>query len=137
MSKCINCGLEFIPDTLTEIWNNSFCTDRCRTTFEKVPDTEFDRQFNEAKAKAEASIPHPLLNPDSTHYQMCDGVEAITRMEQMYSTKELMIWAKITAMKYRLRIGNKDEIARENTKIKGYEAYYKYLKNKWGARFEK
>ena len=59
---------------------------------------------------------------------MVDGVEAIERMEQMYSVQDLMAWAKISAMKYRLRIGNKDEIARENIKIKGFEAYYKYLK---------
>lgn len=70
---------------------------------------------------------HPLLNPDSPHYKMVDGVEAIERMEQMYSTEELMIWANITIMKYRLRIGKKDDVEKEITKIKGYEAYYKYL----------
>lgn len=73
------------------------------------------------------TVTHPLLNPDSKHYQMVDGVEAITRLEEMYSPKELATWAKITAMKYRLRVGNKDEVVKEVVKIKGYEAYYKYL----------
>lgn len=44
---------------------------------------------------------HPLLNPDSKHYSILDGVEAIERLEQMYTTDELAIWANITAMKYR------------------------------------
>ena len=70
---------------------------------------------------------HPLINPYSKHYLMADGVEAIERMEQMYSRVELAIWAKITAMKYRLRIGHKNPCHEETTKIKGYEAYYKYL----------
>lgn len=70
---------------------------------------------------------HPLLNPDSPHYSMVDGVESIERMEQMYSKAELATWANITAMKYRLRIGKKDEVRKEATKIANYEAYYKYL----------
>lgn len=73
---------------------------------------------------------HPLLNPESSHYSMIDGIEAIERMEQMYSIDELMIWAKMTAMKYRLRIGNKDDVQKEAKKIATYEAYYTYLELK-------
>jgi hypothetical protein len=70
---------------------------------------------------------HPLINPDSPHYSMVDGVEAIERIEQMYSKEDIMAWCKISAMKYRLRIGNKDDVLKEATKIKGFEAYYRYL----------
>ena len=77
---------------------------------------------------------HPLKNPDSKHYQMVDGVEAIERLEQMYSKEELMIWAKISAMKYRLRIANKDAVEKEAVKIKGFEAYYTYLKESIDAQ---
>ena len=73
---------------------------------------------------------HPLLNEDSKHYSMVDGVESIERMEQMYTIPELMAWAKLTAMKYRLRIGNKDAAEQEVKKIQTYEAYYEYLKGK-------
>jgi len=73
---------------------------------------------------------HPLLNPSSPHYSMVDGVEAIERMEQMYGTLELMHWAKITAMKYRLRIGKKDSVEGDAKKIATYEAYYEYLGSK-------
>ena len=69
---------------------------------------------------------HPLLNPESTHYSIT-GNEAIELMESMYSIEELMSWAKITAMKYRLRIGKKDDPSKELIKIKGYEDYYDYL----------
>lgn len=71
---------------------------------------------------------HPLLNPDSKHYSMIDGVEAIERLEQMYTADELAIWADITAMKYRLRIGKKDDALKELKKIDTFEAYYAYLK---------
>lgn len=77
---------------------------------------------------------HPLLNPASQHYSMVDGVEAIERMEQMYSNEELLHWANISAMKYRLRIGNKDDVSKEVAKIKSYEAYYEYLAVKLGQK---
>ena len=70
---------------------------------------------------------HPLKNPESKHYEMVDGIEAVDRLEQMYSREDLMAWAKITAMKYRLRIGHKDDVSKEATKIQTFEAYYKHL----------
>ena len=73
---------------------------------------------------------HPLLNELSTHYDMVDGVEAIQRLEEMYTPTELMAWAKISAMKYRLRIGHKDDVVKEVEKVKTFEAYYKYLNGK-------
>lgn len=59
--------------------------------------------------RGKITMTHPLLNDDSKHYSMADGVEAIARLEKMYTQDELKIWAKVTAMKYRLRIGKKDE----------------------------
>lgn len=73
---------------------------------------------------------HPLLNPESTHYKMLGGVEAIEHMEAVYTTEELMAWAKLTAMKYRLRIGDKDSPEKEIKKIKTFEAYYRYLEER-------
>lgn len=72
---------------------------------------------------------HPLLNDESKHYEMIGGVEAIEEMEKMFTREELMAWAKLTAMKYRLRIGKKDAPEKEIKKIKTYEAYYKYLES--------
>lgn len=73
---------------------------------------------------------HPLLNDESKHYEMVGGVQAIELMEAMFTREELMAWAKLTAMKYRLRIGDKDHPEKEMKKIKTYEAYYKYLEQK-------
>ena len=58
---------------------------------------------------------------------MVDEVNAIVRLEQMYAREELATWAKISAMKYRLRIGHKDEVQKEVKKILTFENYYKYL----------
>ena len=95
----------------------------------KEPTAE-DKAFEIIERKQCADQAHPLLNPESKHYSMIDGVEAICRMEDMYPKHELMVWAKITAMKYRLRIGNKDDVLKEAKKIETYEAYYKYLEGK-------
>jgi hypothetical protein len=78
---------------------------------------------------------HPLINPESKHYSMFDGTEAIARMEQLFTTEELMIWAKITSFKYRLRIGKKEQVDSQSDvkKILTYENYYKYLENKQNA----
>lgn len=77
-----------------------------------------------------SKLKHPLINPNSAHYQHPDGTETIEYLEKMFTIEELMIWSKITAMKYRFRIGNKDNVEDEITKIRGYEVYYRYLKEK-------
>jgi len=92
--------------------------------------TEEDKAFEAIEKKQLADMKHPLLNSDSQHYLMIDDIEAITRMEQMYSIEDLMSWAKLTAMKYRLRIANKDDVVKEAKKIKTYEKYYEYLQGK-------
>ena len=70
---------------------------------------------------------HPLKNEESTHYQMVDGVESIDLFEMMYTKEELMTWSKITAMKYRMRLGKKDDNAKDIKKMQTYENYYRYL----------
>ena len=70
---------------------------------------------------------HPLINEDSPHYTMPGGQEAIELLEAMFEPDEMMAWAKITAMKYRLRIGKKDDPSKEIEKIRTFEAYYEHL----------
>ena len=73
------------------------------------------------------TLDHPLFNKDSRHYAMIDGVESVELMEKIYTIEELMAWAKITSMKYRLRVGNKDDVIKETKKIETYDNYYRYL----------
>jgi len=80
--------------------------------------------------KENSKSTHPLLNPKSKHYDQPDGREGIELLEQMFTTEQLKSWALITAMKYRLRIGRKDDGEKELLKIKTYEDYYKYLNKK-------
>ena len=82
--------------------------------------------FNESDLKVEEPT-HPLLNEDSKHYEMIGGVQAIEYLESMFTKEELKAWAKVTAMKYRLRIGKKDDPSKEIKKIKTFEEYYLYL----------
>ena len=73
---------------------------------------------------------HPLLNPESKHYNMFDGKEAIEILESIMTTVELKAWCRGNIYKYRLRLGNKDDVSKEIKKIQTYEAYYEYLENK-------
>ena len=70
---------------------------------------------------------HPLINENSRHYQMPDGSDSIEQMELLFTREQLMSWALITSYKYRLRIGKKDDAAKEVEKINIYEKYYRYL----------
>jgi len=128
---CKHCKAETLGGSVVE--SDDYCKNwkcpACNCWNKLIPTAE-DKAFEIIERKQEANQIHPLLNPDSKHYSMVDDVEAIVRMEQMYDTEELMVWAKITAMKYRLRIGNKDDVLKEAKKLLGYEAYYTYLKNK-------
>jgi len=75
---------------------------------------------------------HPLLNPDSKHYELWTGCEAVEMMERMFNTDELIAWCKCTIMKYRLRVGKKDSIESDTKKIKTYEDYLEFLQAKQG-----
>ncbi len=86
----------------------------------------------EESIQSDENIPpqqtHPLVNPDSNHYRMVGGVEAITLMEQLFTLDELMAWAKLTSYKYRFRLGKKDSDIRDIEKMKTYEDYYAMLR---------
>jgi len=75
-------------------------------------------------------VAHPLLNPESKHYNMFDGKEAIEILEAIMTTTELMAWCRGNIYKYRLRLGSKDDVFKEVKKIQTYEAYYKFLEAK-------
>jgi hypothetical protein len=90
-------------------------------------------QHNIAYEKAiSIAIKHPLINDESPHYEMLGGVQSIVLIEAMFTTDELMAWAKITAMKYRMRIGKKvgNHAEQEVNKIMTFENYYTYLEQK-------
>ena len=84
---------------------------------------------------------NPLIaaSANNPHYLMYDDMLAIERLEQMYTKYELMMWAKITASKYMLRIGSKIEgdtvadfdrsVLKDVRKKITYEQYYTYLKD--------
>ena len=86
--------------------------------------------YNNADLMKRGPNKHPLINPDSAHYQMFDGTETIESMEKLMSTEELMGFARGCAYKYRLRIGSKKQVdaTSDLAKIATYEAYYRYLK---------
>ena len=70
---------------------------------------------------------HPLKNPDSSHYDLWDGMDAITVLEGCLTTDELIGWCKGNILKYRLRIGRKGDLNGTIKKIETYENYLAYL----------
>ena len=84
------------------------------------------------KVEARDKLPHPLKNPDSTHYEMFDGLESIDILEKIMTTTELKAWARGSIYKYLFRMGKKktDTSVSDMKKIQTYENYYRYLENK-------
>ena len=73
---------------------------------------------------------HPLKNPESTHYDIWRGLEAIEIVESVLSHEELVGWAKGNILKYRLRVskkGDEKDWISDLKKIKTYEKYLAYL----------
>lgn len=70
---------------------------------------------------------HPLKNPDSKHYELWDGYESIEALEAIMTKEELIGWCKGNILKYRMRIGKKDDPRAEVRKIITYEKYLKHL----------
>ncbi len=137
MMKCSSCGKSNIA--VGVISGMRTCID-CEYTWLKEDSVPFALRPMIEPYKApdmnEVDV-HPLINKDSRHYQMVDGVESIKLMEDMFTTEELMAWSKITSYKYRFRISSKehngsieDGIKSDAKKILSYEAYYRYLESK-------
>lgn len=71
---------------------------------------------------------HPLLNPDSAHYQ--DGKKvAIEEMERELSVREMIGYCKGNIFKYAFRKELKGALEADEKKIATYEAYLKLLKD--------
>ena len=97
-----------------------------------VEEDLFEERFKEQKDKLDNSMVHPLLNPNSSHYCMFDGLQAIEILEQLMTPQELMAWCRGNIYKYRLRVGNKDsDGVSDLAKIETYENYYNYLKDRF------
>ena len=76
---------------------------------------------------------HPLINPDSPHYspepEQKDKKTAIEDFEERYTVQQLHSWAMITEDKYKSRLGRKDDIDKELTKMKTYKDYKNMLQD--------
>ena len=96
----------------------------------KIVDAGKMRSFNiqkvNCKEKLESSK-HPLKNEASKHYELWKDLEVIELIEKVLTKEELIGACKFNILKYRLRVGNKDETGKELQKIKDYENYLKFL----------
>lgn len=66
-------------------------------------------------------------NPASTHYEIYPGVEAIDVIKTMLTPEEYRGFLKGNILKYQLRLGKKDNVDKELTKIADYTAEIKEL----------
>ena len=75
-----------------------------------------------------AIISEKKINRHDAHYVLAI-VEPIKVMQALFSTEELKGFLKGNILKYRLRLGHKDEVEKELDKIRVYE--------KWLVQLEK
>ncbi len=72
---------------------------------------------------------HPLINPDSPHYDT-GSKPSIQKFEEKYSVHKLMNWAEITLAKYKDEgRANKGEQEKDIRKAKTYQNYYQMLRS--------
>lgn len=71
---------------------------------------------------------HPLLNPNSTHYEYDDKV-SIQEMEKEMTVKEMIGYCKGNIFNHEFRKFNKGALEADEAKKKTYEAYIKVLKD--------
>lgn len=71
---------------------------------------------------------HPLLNPNSTHYENEDKV-AIQEMEKEMTVTEMIGACKANIFKYEFRKHNKGALEADEAKKKTNEAYMAVLKD--------
>ena len=64
-------------------------------------------------------VNHPM------HYNKEGRKECIDEMQDIFGTEFTIIWAIMTAYKYRYRIGEKDDVEQERGKICWYEDWAK------------
>lgn len=99
----------------------------------KIADAVKMRSFNIQKVNCKEKLDsskHPLKNKSSKHYELWKDLEVIELIEKVLTKEELIGACKFNILKYRLRIGNKDDELKELQKIKDYENYLKFLESK-------
>ena len=70
---------------------------------------------------------HPLLNPDSPHYETPDGKICIEELEKKMKINDMIGWCIGSVGKYNCRLGQKDAIEKEKRKIITYNNYHLQL----------
>ena len=88
------------------------------------------RSFNIQKVNCKEKLDsskHPLKNEASKHYELWKDLEVIELIEKVLTKEELIGACKFNILKYRLRVGNKDDELKELSKVKDYENYLKFL----------
>lgn len=81
-----------------------------------------------APAQGEKPL-HPLINPNSQHYERADGRVAIQELEEQLSVTQMIGFCKANIFKYEFRKFDKGALAADEEKIKTYEAYLELLEH--------
>ena len=69
-----------------------------------------------------------VKNPNSKHYELWENFEAIDAIKLVLTDEEYKGFLKGNILKYRLRLGKKDEVSKEIEKIEDYQKELKEMK---------
>ena len=70
---------------------------------------------------------HPLINPDSKHYDSSDREPAILELEKKLTVDEMIGACKFNIHKYEYRLDKKGQKYSDMKKIQTYKNYLNYL----------
>lgn len=98
----------FAEYTDTDVWEK--VTNNKGIMLEPIPDEPIPDERNKVK------------NPNSTHYELWNGFEAIDVIKLSLTPEEYRGFLKGNILKYQLRLGKKDNVDKEIVKIKDYQS---------------
>lgn len=82
---------------------------------------------NPVAVRAKAAAPDPVNQPQ--HYQVFPGVEAITLIARALTVEQFYGYTLGNCLKYRLRVGCKDEVQQELAKAAKYKELFEQHKH--------
>lgn len=77
--------------------------------------------YEELKEWEDTNEQNLVKNPNSKHYELYPGTEAIDVIKKMLTPEEYKGFLKGNVLKYQLRLGKKDNVEKEIIKIKDYQ----------------
>ena len=105
------------------IRTNGTCIEKREAEMKHNDKMENLKEWEDTAVKQDlvTDINNKAKNPNSKHYELWENFEAIDIIKLVLTDEEYKGFLKGNILKYRLRVGKKDDVSKEIEKIKDYQ----------------